>query len=176
MEFVDKRIRVRLPQEILGIIFSYDNTYKEILKNEISLELWKNHWKLWSCNYACSNSIFNKDETSELHKFTIRALLHSKCHFLNNFRKKCLVSYNIKYTICSKWTSYYKSEFNIPDLSGISLAIYFNNYTLYFMIYEKADLKYKSYKSGPKEIEQLTKKNGGHIVYCDETRVVKIIK
>jgi hypothetical protein len=156
MEFVDKRIRVRLPQEILGIIFSYDNTYKEILKNEISLELWKNHWKLWSCYHVCNNSTFNKDETSELYKFTINALLHSKCHRLNNFRKKCLVSYNIEYTQCNNWTLQYNPEFNI---SSKAIFIRFDRYTLYFTIYEKVDLTCKSHKVGP-------------IVYCDETRII----
>jgi hypothetical protein len=42
-----KNMKLILPQEILTHIFEYDNTYKEILKNDIAVEIWKETWRKW---------------------------------------------------------------------------------------------------------------------------------
>jgi hypothetical protein len=36
-----------LPQEVLTHIYEFDNTYMEILKNDIAVEIWKETWRRW---------------------------------------------------------------------------------------------------------------------------------
>jgi hypothetical protein len=36
-----------LPQDLLNKVYEYDNTYREIFKNEISIEIWEKSFEFW---------------------------------------------------------------------------------------------------------------------------------
>jgi hypothetical protein len=42
-----------LPADIKSNIFQYDDTYKEKMKNEVALDIWKTKWTTWINNIEC---------------------------------------------------------------------------------------------------------------------------
>ena len=49
-----------LPQEILIRIFEYDDTYKNIFKNKVLVEIWKKSWFMWVSKsiLPCYNTMY----------------------------------------------------------------------------------------------------------------------
>jgi hypothetical protein len=106
-----------LPQDVLSHIYGYDDTYKEILKNQVFKELTKKAWIVWFKNHDVN------------HKKVVNLLDGDYGDYLldNVFDEsicKKICRFIIPYWFENFWKSIKESEKSVDNKS----CYYFNNY------------------------------------------------
>lgn len=135
-----ENMKLILPQEVLTHIFEYDNTYKEILKNDVAVEIWKETWRKWllhiipHCNDTECVRIFengtrkNSGDISELELENIR----SSIKFSMTYYVEQLL-----FSMVDLWGfDYYINHYQAMYSNDCSININYNNAQLIVKVFD----------------------------------------